>query len=109
MRKFFLLCVGAFGLALFFLSLPVMAADMIHKGDGFSVRLMQAECAIPPLALVFLANGAVSQPKAAAIVIGTQEMRGCWAIDADNDVMVGDDLGRGGFLPMTSFKPVEGV
>ncbi len=83
--------------------------EAVFRQGDLTVRLTQAECAIPPIAVALEAAGGLTQPKAAAITSRGSEVRGCWSVDKDADVLIGDETGAGGFIPATQFKIESGV
>jgi hypothetical protein len=91
-------------------AVPVMAQDAeFNSPDGrLTIRLLQGECQVPAVQLLLMAQpGVKAAPKAARITMQEQTFDGCWALDADNDVLLGDETGRRGFLPMANFRKVK--
>jgi len=81
--------------------------DMVYAGGRVTVRLSQDECDIPGLAVALIASGGLTPPRAALVTRARAEMRACWVLDADSDVLIGDEMGAGGFLPMSAFRPAS--
>jgi len=81
--------------------------DMVYIGGQVTIRLSQADCEIPGLGVALMANGALTPPKTAVVTRYGAEVRACWALDADSDVLVRDEMGTGGYLPMSAFRPAS--
>lgn len=85
------------------------SASMIYSNGRLTVQLLAAECAAPGMATALLEKGAVTPPKAASIKRGRTMLRGCWALDSDTDVVIRDEEGDSGFLPVDAFRPASHV
>lgn len=81
--------------------------DMVYTSERVTIRLSQADCDIPGLALALVASGGLTPPRAALVTRARAERRACWVLDADSDVLIGDEMGAGGFLPMSAFRPAS--
>lgn len=89
-------------------AVPAMAQDMVFEDGGVAIRLMQGPCAVPPvLAALRAAPNLQTAPKAARVTYRGQTIEACWAVDADDDVLIGDALGGNGYLPMTAFRKAK--
>jgi hypothetical protein len=86
---------------------PSLAQEMHYAGDGLHIRLMLADCDIPPIASA-LKQESMTPPKMAVIKSGDVEVSGCWGTHEDK-VLLADVWGRAGFIPMSAFKPSPGI
>lgn len=84
-------------------------ADMLYASGQLRIRLLQIDCAIPDLVVALNLSGALTPPKAATVTLGSTDYEGCWALDADSDVLVADERGSRAYFPMSAFRPVEAV
>lgn len=109
MRRYFLVLSISLAASLAFLSLPVMAADvMIYEKGGSSIRLSDQPCEIAPLAFGLMQAAPDYEPKAATIVVNGNIIPGCWTLDkAEGKIYIGDIFGNAGFLMMSDFKRVK--
>jgi hypothetical protein len=99
-----LICAAALALA----AGTAMAGEAVYKSGGLTVRLTQAECAVP-IAMLVLPQLSSEAPKAASVSDGKVSLQACWVLDSDGDVALVDEAGNGGFLPGAAFKLSPGV
>ena len=85
------------------LALSAQADDMVFRQGDVSVRLTQEPCAVPQ-AIVMLWGVMEKAALAAEVTEGTRKTAGCWVIDADGDVALVTEDGRGGYIPGAAFK-----
>lgn len=85
-----------------------LAEDAIFKNGNLSVRLTKKKCEIPALAAALAAKGGKAQ-WSAVVTHGDKSLRGCWALDSENDVLVGDEMRNSGVIPMMVFKPAPSI
>lgn len=102
MRRLTLLSVALLACAALAQGKP---ADMVYTSGRLQIRLSQADCSDPALVAMLAAGGALTVPKAATVTRGATEIQGCWALDADLDVLIGDEAGSQGYVPMSEFRP----
>lgn len=97
-----------FALALIlFLAAPAMAAEMVYKDGDVTVRLYETPCRVPELT-AGLTEVSGGPAKGASIIVQGQEIQACWSLWGDK-VLIGDVLGRGGYLMVKDFKASPGV
>jgi hypothetical protein len=86
-----------------------MAQSMVFRQGNLAVRLTQADCQIPGMSEALVGAGGLTEPKQVLITHNATELRGCWSVDKDGDVLIGDESGSTGFLPMVAFKPAPSI
>lgn len=79
--------------------------NMVFTSGRVQIRLLQDECKVPYVVAMLTAGGALTPAKAATVTKGAKEIQGCWALDADHDVLIGDETGSQGYVPMSAFQP----
>lgn len=84
-----------------------MTTDMVAKVGDITIVLHKEDCKIEELSQSIMAAGGLSQPMSLTISKGNFEIHGCWSIDQENHVLIGDELGDTGYLLTKQFKPVE--
>lgn len=96
-------------LILAFLCVPALADDLIYKQGTLSVRLTQAPCTSPALALMLAQLDNTAEPRRAIVHHGRELVESCWGIDTDADIVLADAKGGSGFLPHDWFKRVPSI
>ena len=86
-----------------------LADDLTYRQGSFAVHLHSSPCALEPLAVKLAGEGAQTMPKAATVKTGKLTLLACWAIDVDRDVLIADEAGDGGYMPLGWFKVDLGV
>jgi hypothetical protein len=86
----------------------IAGQEMVFTGDGLTVRLTLAPCEHPALVAGLTAAGTQTPPRAAWIKSGNIEVGGCWGT-LEEKVLIGDEAGNGGYIPMAAFKPSSGI
>lgn len=90
-------------------SVPATAQDLVFRHEDYSVRLKQEPCELPEHTKA-LADAGVKHPaRRAEIVFGSKTIRACWAEDEEQDVLIGDEFGTKGFLPMFWFQKESSI
>jgi len=79
--------------------------DMVYTSGRVQIRLLQADCDNAALATALAEGGALTPPKAATVKLGAYSIQACWALDADTDVLVGDENGSRAYFPVSAFRP----
>lgn len=97
------LCAGFAALAL-----SANADDMLFRQGDTAIRLTQGDCAVPQ-AIVMLWGVAEKTAHAAEVTEGQRKTAACWVLDADADVAIVTEDGRGGFIPAAAFKRAVGI
>ena len=93
---------------------PAFAADateidLVFKQDGLSIRLTGADCPIPLPHIAIPQVIPDAQIKLAHVQAGNRDQLACWAVDAENDVLIVTESGGGGWIPLKAFKATNGI
>jgi len=87
----------------------VQATELVYQSSNVKVRLHETDCSVPELALAIASNGGGRPAQAATVTFGGKDLRACWAILPDNNVLIVDEDLDGGVIPAVAFKPAPVV
>jgi hypothetical protein len=83
------------------------SADLVYKGDGANIRLMDTPCNDRVKRLI-LAEWQ-DRFKAGLAIINGRALRVCWVEDSPGSLVLIDEDGDGGRLPKEAFKDEPGA
>ena len=81
-------------------------ADMIFKGDGVTVRLMESPW--PAKVAALIQPQYVPRFMAAEVNFQGRPLQACWTLNAGNVVIIDEDS-EAGEIPAVAFEPAKGV
>ncbi len=94
---------------LLFFALPVFAGDeMVYSNGNVTVRLTLEACTLPVIAAGLIEAESKTPPRKAYVTYGKTEIIACWG-SGEGKVLLGDELGNGGFISMADFKKAESI
>jgi hypothetical protein len=88
---------------------PALADDMVFKDDNVTVRLTEAPCTRAAFQTV-LAQVKPDPAKVAVVTHGGRYLAACWLAHPESgNVVLIDEEGDAGLIPMADFKREPGV
>jgi hypothetical protein len=106
MRAFILASLAAVSATSF--AADATEIDLVFRNGDLTVRLTGDPCEIP-LPLMAIPQVIPGAKILKAHVMAGRDQKACWAVDAEDDVLVVTEQGGGGWIPLKSFKATNGI
>jgi len=82
--------------------------DLVFRKGDLTIRLTGDPCEIP-LPLMAIPQVIPGAKILKAHVMAGRDQKACWAVDAEDDVLVVTEGGGGGWIPLKAFRANKGV